>query len=161
MTDEVLQGTARDCNSRKTGNGTNGQSVARNSNVCNGVKFLYVYNNRDHGIKVSLMSAKQFDVFNFEYKIHQSLLSFICSSSFLLSDALEDRCALCSLSNRTDIHIQDTNIVVQFRSIGRLTTIDMNSPLLSKYWCFVKILQGLQAPMRSPQSCFKTHSHYL
>ena len=98
-----------------------------------------------------VMSAKQFDVLNFEYKIHQSLLSFICSSSFLLSDALEDRCTLCSLSNRTDIHIQDTNIVVQFRSIGRLTTIDMNRPLLSKYWCFVKILQGLQAPVRSPQ----------
>ena len=83
------------------------------------------------------------DVFDFEYEIHQSLLSFICSSSFLLSDALETRCTLCSLSNRTDIHIQDTNIAVQFRSIGRLTTIDMNSPLLSKYWCLVKILQRL------------------
>ena len=39
VTVEVLQGTARDCNSRKTGNGANGQSVAQNSNVCNGVKI--------------------------------------------------------------------------------------------------------------------------
>ena len=34
VTDEVMQGTARDCNSRKTGNGANGQSMAGNSNVC-------------------------------------------------------------------------------------------------------------------------------
>ena len=35
VTDDLLQGTALDCNSRKTENGANGHSVAQNSNVCN------------------------------------------------------------------------------------------------------------------------------
>ena len=42
-----------------------------------------------------------------------------------------------------------TNIIAQFRSMGKLSTMEMNNPLLSKYWCFVKILQQLKQPVRS------------
>lgn len=39
------------------------------------------------------------------------------------------------------IRVWLTNIAEQLTSIGKLTAMEMNSPLLSKYWCFVKTLQ--------------------